>query len=225
VANVLLDVGVEFDLETLAGWTDGSFVINAFAFAGSDPGEYVGDNNGVSNIYTDTELNVFNIYVKQRFGERWVKLGQIALDDDFYGSDGAGHFVNSAFGPLTTESGNLAPRFIPAGRAGCCGIHTARRKLVRAGRCLRGRLRPGGVGQSRFSTGSWTANWAGCGSWRLGYEYMRRRGKIGAYHSTGGQSDFATGEEVDGLSSLYAIIGPADLRRRERLRRECLPAR
>jgi carbohydrate-selective porin OprB len=40
----------------------------------------------------------------------------------------------------------------------------------------------------------------------LGYEYEGGVAKIGAYHSTGGQSDFATGEEVDGLSSLYAII-------------------
>ena len=80
----LLDVGVELDLEKLAGWEGASIFANAFYFKGDDiTGERIGDFNAVTNLYTDTSFNFYNIFFQQSFGngDSFFKLGQIALDD------------------------------------------------------------------------------------------------------------------------------------------------
>ncbi len=106
----LLDFGLEMDLGPTLGLEGTTFFINAFYYSGDNPSEDVGDFNAVSNIYTDTEFNVFNLYLMQEFQDgAWLfKAGQIAVDDDFMGSDTAAIFVNSAFGPTPVESGNIA---------------------------------------------------------------------------------------------------------------------
>ena len=117
----LLDLGFELDLDTLFGWQDTSFSLSAFAPHGNDfSAGKVGDFSVVSNIYADTEFNLFRIQLVKKWkdSESFIKIGQIAADDDFMGTPTAEIFINSAFVPFNTQSGNTASPIFPLAAPG-----------------------------------------------------------------------------------------------------------
>jgi porin len=116
----LLDFGLVLDTARLQWWHGGTFMLQAH-WAQSVQGEqcfedYTGALNPVSSIMAGNHIRVFNLHYQHvwRDGEVLIKVGQLAADDDFMGSDYAGLFLNSAFGampsqvgtPLATECGN-----------------------------------------------------------------------------------------------------------------------
>lgn len=107
----LLDFGVELDTAKLGWWQGGLFQVQAhwmWNLSGhAQFAETTGAFNPVSSIDAGDRLRVFNLHYRHSWMEDRlvVKLGQIAADDDFMGSDYAGLFVNSAFGPMPSQVG------------------------------------------------------------------------------------------------------------------------
>ncbi|MGE9293563.1 MAG: carbohydrate porin [Puniceicoccales bacterium] len=207
----LLDFGLEADLDKLVGWTGGGFFVNAFYFHGNDvSGSYVGDFNAVSNIYTGTEFNVFNIYFRQGFRDDryWFKLGQIAVDDDFMVSESALLFINSAFGPLPTESGNIAaPIYSLAAPGALVYAEPVENWFIQTA------IYAGDAGPAQSSNHGFDWRTGGSAGWawfgEVGTRYDLAAGgviKIGGYYATGEFTDYATDVNERGLGSVYGVI-------------------
>ena len=137
--NSLLDFGVELDTAKLGWWQGGRFMMQANWVENLHDGvcfdNYTGGFNPVSGIMAGDQLRVFNLYYQQsrRDDAVMLKVGQIAVDDDFMGSDYTGLFLNSAFGampsqvgtPLATSCGNppAFPIYSVAAPGICLALH------------------------------------------------------------------------------------------------------
>jgi porin len=207
----LLDVGVELDLEKLAGWEGASIFANAFYFTGDDiSGERIGDFNAVTNLYTDTSFNFYNIFFQQSFGngDSFFKLGQIALDDDFMASESALLFINAGFGPLPVQSGNTAaPIYALAAPGGVLHYDIEGPGFFQAG------VYAGNSGDAE--SGNKGFGWK-TGS-AAGLMFIAEAGftygeddasvvKVGGYYHTGDYLRFSDGQTESGIYSMYAII-------------------
>ena len=109
--NSLLDFGIELDTGKLGWWQGGRFVAQAHWVENLRNGvcfsDYTGAFNPVSSIESGDHLRVFNLHYRHVWREDIVvlKVGQIAVDDDFMGSDYASLFLNSAFGAMPSQVG------------------------------------------------------------------------------------------------------------------------
>ena len=107
----LLDFGVRLDTAKLGWWNNGSFLVQGHWVqhigAGDCFGEHTGAFNPVSGIMAGNQIRVFNLYYRQSWHDDGVvvKVGQIAVDDDFMLSDYTGLFLNSAFGAMPSQVG------------------------------------------------------------------------------------------------------------------------
>ncbi len=109
--NTLLDLGVECDLVRFGGPVGSALFAQLHGVKNSEADGCFGDSTGALNPVSGTmasdHLRVFNLFYRQswRNGAGVLKLGQLAVDDDFMGSDYAGLFVNSAFGAMPSQVG------------------------------------------------------------------------------------------------------------------------
>jgi len=188
----LLEIGVEADL----GWKDTTLTLSAFSGHGTDfTARFAGDAGVVSNIYSPYDFNIFHIALQKNFGESFLKLGQIAVDDDFMGSDAAGLFINSTFGPLNTQSLNTAAPIFPLAAPGIVYHHAANDDFTFTFGAYAGDLggddlndrgfdwRLGGsAGYAFFAEGAWQAS-------------QDTTAKLGGYYHSG-----------DDLGAVYGII-------------------
>ncbi|MBK8479341.1 MAG: carbohydrate porin [Opitutaceae bacterium] len=107
--NTLIDLGLELDLAPLGGPPGGSLFAQVLWVENrhSDPnfGDHTGGANPVSGSLASDQLRVFNLFYRQSWahGRYALKLGQLALDDDFMGSAYAGLFAHSALGALPSQ--------------------------------------------------------------------------------------------------------------------------
>ncbi|GHB90498.1 carbohydrate porin [Cerasicoccus arenae] len=209
--EILIDFGLEVDLEKLVGWTGGAFFINAFYFHGNDlSGNGIGDFNGVSNIYTGTDVNVFNLYASQSLfeGRLYLKAGQIAADDDFMAADTALIFINSCFGPILTESGNIAAPIYPLAAPGALVNYEPFEGWQVLGAVYAGDAGPNQPSNHGFEwrTGG-SAGWAWFGETGVDYNLLGHGiFKLGGFYATGDFTNFSTGGTEDGLGAVYGII-------------------
>lgn len=209
--EALVDLGLEADMEKLVGWTGGSFFVNAFYFHGNDlSADYVGDFNGVSNIYTDTDFNLFNLYVGQSLldDKLFIKLGQIAADDDFMVADTSLLFVNSAFGPLSLESGNIAAPIYPLAAPGAFVSVEATENIRFQTAIYAGDAGPNQANNHGFKwrTGG-SAGWAWFAETAVDYELLGSGVfKLGGYYATSEFTNFNTGVTERGLGAIYGVI-------------------
>jgi len=80
---------------------------------------YVGDFSVLSNIDAPHQLRLHELWGQRQIGPASVKLGIMAADTEFWASDTAAIFVNSAFGAPSVISGNLSnPAIYPEGVLG-----------------------------------------------------------------------------------------------------------
>lgn len=206
----LLDFGLEADLEKLVGWEGGSFFVNAFYFKGNDvSGEHVVDFNAVSNLYTDTEFNVFNIFLRQSFdGDRlWFKAGQIAADDDFMVSESSLLFMNASFGSLPVQSGNIAAPIYSLAAPGALVYVEPIKDWYFQGAVYAGDAGPAQSDNQGFDwrTGG-AAGWAWFGE--VGHNYDLLEGgviKLGGYYASSEFTNFTNGKNERGLGAFYAV--------------------
>jgi porin len=116
----VLELGLDMDLDRLAGWQGTSFHVSGLWAGGEDPSVNVGDFNTLSNIAAPDSVFFYEAWLETYFLDEKIrfKLGQIAVDSDFMGSEYGGVFINSAFGMLPTFSGNTAVSTYPLGALG-----------------------------------------------------------------------------------------------------------
>jgi porin len=97
----LLDVSLNVDLEKLAKWPDATFYIDGYWISGRGlSGNAVGNLLAVSSIEALASTRLHDMWFQQEFLDHQISLrvGQIALDDEFYISQYSAGFVNSTFG-------------------------------------------------------------------------------------------------------------------------------
>jgi porin len=97
----LLDLGVELNLEKFVGWTGGSLSTTWLWLHGRDASEdQVGNFLTISNIAGFNTLRMLELWFQQNVWDDKISLrvGQLAADSEFIGSDYAGTFINAAFG-------------------------------------------------------------------------------------------------------------------------------
>jgi porin len=104
-----LEVGVQADLEKLVGWSGALFNVSAFAIHGRGlSGDYVGNLLTVSNIEALPTVRLFELWLEQKIGTLGsLRIGQLAADSEFIGSEYAGLFINGTFGWPGITAANL----------------------------------------------------------------------------------------------------------------------
>ncbi len=109
--NSLLDFGVELDTAKLGWWEGGNFTVQAHWAQNLRNDicfdDYTGGFKPVSGIMAGDHWRIFNLHYRHAWRDDAVvlKLGQIAVDDDFMGSDYSALFLNSAFGAMPSQVG------------------------------------------------------------------------------------------------------------------------
>jgi len=107
----LLDVTVESDLGKLVGWRGAKTHIRVFDIhnaRGLNAADYVGSLADPSNIDAYATTRLFTAWFQQEFGTAGsIRIGQLAADDEFFGSHTAGGLINGTFGWGNTLAANL----------------------------------------------------------------------------------------------------------------------
>ncbi|WP_375457552.1 carbohydrate porin [uncultured Enterovirga sp.] len=96
-----LDLQLDADLETLAGWKGATFHTNAYFIHGQGlSGRFVGNLLTVSSIEALPASRLYEIWFEQKlFADALsIRVGQLAADTEFLVSQTATLFVNSTFG-------------------------------------------------------------------------------------------------------------------------------
>ncbi len=204
----VLDLGLELELEKLVGWKGGSFTVSGFAAYGADfSTKYVGDFNVISNLFSETDFNIFNLFLSQSFGDDLVlmKAGQIAVDDDFMAAETANYFLNGEFGALPTASGNMAAPIYPLAAPGLHVRVNPSEKLSFHVGVYAGDAGPVDSGNHGFE---WRTG--GAAGWvtfvEADYNYGSGTAKVGGYYHSGEFEDYRTGDIRKGLGALYGIV-------------------
>ena len=107
--NALADCSVELDLARLGGPAGSSFTAQLLWIENqhteADFADLTGAANRVSGIHAADAWRLFNLFYRQSWADDRLalKVGQLALDDDFMGSDFAGLFAHSALGAMPSQ--------------------------------------------------------------------------------------------------------------------------
>jgi porin len=97
----LVKLGLDFDAEKLLGWRGGSWHVSGLYAHGQSPSEKLsGDSLTLSNLDAYDSVYLFEIWVQQTFldGAVSLRLGQLAADEEFAGTEYGGLFVHAATG-------------------------------------------------------------------------------------------------------------------------------
>jgi porin len=102
---------LDVDLAKFMGWTGGKFHAKGFQINDAqnmNAADYVGSLADPSNIDAYATTRLFTLWFEQSFGPyASIRVGQLAADDEFLGSDTAGVLINGTFGWATIMSSNL----------------------------------------------------------------------------------------------------------------------
>jgi len=112
----LLDFMLNADLEKLFHLSGAKFYVDGIVTHGKNPGDYIGDFQGVSNIAAENTFKLYEFWLQQEFCEEncSVLAGIYDLNSEFDVNEFAGVFLNSSFGmgPDFSQSGvNGAPTY------------------------------------------------------------------------------------------------------------------
>ena len=111
----LLTTSVNLDLEKLANWPDATFYTDAYQISGRGLSRTaIGNLLAVSTIEALASTRLHDLWLQQEFLDRQasLRIGQIALDDEFYISQYSANFISSTFGCpdiLTTDLPGSGP--------------------------------------------------------------------------------------------------------------------
>ena len=103
-----LELDLDLDLAKLAGWSDAKIHVSAFQIHGEGlSAGYVGSLATISDIENQPETVLDDLYLEQGLlGDRLnIRVGQFAVDEEFFISSVAATFINGTFGWPTL--GNL----------------------------------------------------------------------------------------------------------------------
>lgn len=116
-----LKVALGLNLEKLVDWQNTVLYASLFYPHGNSLSqEFVGDLNAVSNIDTYDSLRIFKLFLQTNYLDDRLtfRLGIQAVDKDFFGSEGAGFFLNSGFGAFPVIGQNLVAPIYPVSAPG-----------------------------------------------------------------------------------------------------------
>ena len=207
----LFDFGIDITLSGPMSESVAMIHLGALAISGNPPAEnLVGSFNAASNIAAFDTLRLFQAWWQKewREGALAIRIGQLTLDDHFMVSERAALFVNSVFGPLPTESGNLDAPIFPMGAPGIWGsIGKAERSQFRFG------IYSGDAGEEAINDHGLEFGLGGSRGYAVfleaGFEReiggMPGRYKIGGFYHTGDFEDFDSGARITGNSSFYFV--------------------
>ncbi len=203
----LLIAGFDWSPTALAG---GKLHLEVQSMHGRSPSGYAGDFNALSNVDFDEGARLFQAWYGREADWGAWKTGLLALDDDFMTSDYADLFINAGFGPMPTQSGNVAAPVWPIGGIGAHAILNLSQTSSLQ------------LGTYDGDAGSFTSNENGLNNsldgnegYMLMMEYAKSTEsfggqttwKLGGYHHTGKQfSHQQSGSKEKGLGSLYLVI-------------------
>ena len=109
--NGQMNLGLDIDFEKLSSWGGASFHANGFWIHGKDgTAEFVGDAGGYNNLFGEKTVRLYTLWLQQNILDNKLsfRLGSIAMDDEFGGSDLGALFINSSFGVTPAFSANMA---------------------------------------------------------------------------------------------------------------------
>jgi len=121
ITEGLLNLGVQGDLEKLLGWQGGSFLVSDIYPHGSSlSADYVHDFNAVSSIDAYDTPRLYEAWLQQELCDKTLnlRLGQLLADTEFFLSDNAALFLNSAFGAIPLVSQNFRAPVYPIAAPG-----------------------------------------------------------------------------------------------------------
>ena len=104
-----LELGLQADLEKLAGWQGALFNVSSFLIHGRGLSrDHLGNLLAVSNIEALPAARLFELWLEQKVGSLGsLRIGQLAADTEFIGSEYAGLFINGTFGWPGITGANL----------------------------------------------------------------------------------------------------------------------
>jgi porin len=97
----LVAISLNLDLEKIANWPGAGFYTDAYQISGRGLSRNaIGNLLAVSTIEAVPSTRLHDLWLQQQLldGKASFRLGQIALDDEFYISQYSANFVNSTFG-------------------------------------------------------------------------------------------------------------------------------
>jgi porin len=108
----LFNVALDLDLERMSnGGVDGlTLHANALYIHGSDlAGQYVGSFSNTSNIAGYNSLRLQELWLQKWFWEKKfsLKIGNMAVDNEFFQSPSGSLFINGTFGAFTLVANNV----------------------------------------------------------------------------------------------------------------------
>ena len=166
----LLDVSLNLDLDKLLKWSDATFYIDGYWISGRGLSRNaVGNLLTVSSIEALASTRLHDMWLQQEFFEHQasIRIGQIALDDEFYISQYSAGFVNSTFGCpdiLSTDlpsGGACYPFAVPGARLRAAPTPD----LTLSGAVFNGNPAPPGPGDPQVRNSSSTNFLIGEGGW------------------------------------------------------------
>lgn len=109
----LADLFIQFDTEKAGLWKGGEFLVHGSNSHGGEPSAtLIGDFQVVSNIEAGDHTFLYELWLKQKFGNLTATIGLQDLNAEFAVSDVGSLFLNSSFGVHSIISDNiLAPIF------------------------------------------------------------------------------------------------------------------
>jgi porin len=112
-----LNLRLNIDAATLAGWPDTIAYLDAVWLQGGLPSNFIGDAQGVSSISAPNTVKLYEAWVQKNFLGNRISLlaGLYDLNTEFYTLRSAGLFLNSSFGmgPEFSQSGVEGPSVFP----------------------------------------------------------------------------------------------------------------
>jgi porin len=166
----LLDVSLNLDLEKLLNWPSASFYVDGYWISGEGLSRNaVGNLLAVSSIEALASTRLHDMWLQQEFLEHQasIRLGQIALDDEFYISQYSAGFLNSTFGCpdiLSTDVPSGGPCY-PFAAPGARLRAAPTPDLTLSGAVFNGNPAPPGPGDPQILNSSGTNFLIGEGGW------------------------------------------------------------
>jgi porin len=166
----LLDVSVNLDLDKLANWSGATFYTDGYWISGEGLSRNaIGNLLTVSNIEALASTRLHDLWLQQEFLDHQasIRVGQIAIDDEFYISQYSAGFVNSTFGCpdiLSTDLPSGGPCY-PFAAPGTRLRVAPTSDLTLSGAVLNGNPAPPGPGDPQVRNSSGTNFLIGEGGW------------------------------------------------------------
>ena len=207
-----LKLGLGVNLEKLLGWDNTFFYTNVlYPHGDSLSQKYVGDLNVVSNIDTYDSLRLFKCWLQRNFGDDRgsVRVGIMAVDKDFFASEGAGLFLNSAFGAFPVISQDIVAPIYPVSAPGVRLIWKPTDALL-----LRAAVFSGDVGSATANRNNTHLDFRGRdgidgfveGAWSTVLAAdLHGTYKLGGFYNSKSFDDLSGDEEHAGNYGFYAI--------------------